>query len=69
MNCSDIYRYNIDCQWVDISEMDPGTYKMVVSINPEFKVAEISYDNNAAACTLLYTESYARVYDCKMQRP
>lgn len=69
VNCSDIYRYNIDCQWVDISEMEPGLYTMQVSVNPEFKVPEMSYDNNSAVCKLLYTESFARVYDCKMQRP
>lgn len=69
VNCSDIYRYNIDCQWVDITEMEPGLYEMHVAVNPEFKVAEMSYENNAAVCQLLYTETYARVYDCKLQRP
>lgn len=69
VNCSDIYRYNIDCQWIDISELDFGLYTLKISINPEFKIAEISYDNNAARCELLYTESYARVYNCKSERP
>ncbi|XP_055699562.1 lysyl oxidase homolog 3 [Phlebotomus papatasi] len=69
VNCTDIYRYNIDCQWVDISEIDYGTYTLKVSVNPEFKVAEMSFDNNAATCTFFYAESFARVYDCKMGRP
>lgn len=69
VNCSDIYRYNIDCQWVDITEMDIGTYTIKISINPEFKVGEMSFENNAARCTLLYTETYARIFDCKMERP
>ncbi|XP_055848149.1 lysyl oxidase homolog 2B [Episyrphus balteatus] len=69
VNCSDIYRYNIDCQWVDISEMEVGDYIMKISVNPEFKVSEMSFDNNAAVCKLMYTESYARVYDCHMTRP
>jgi len=30
VNCSDIYKYNIDCQWVDISELDPGMYTLKV---------------------------------------
>uniref|UniRef100_A0A182JJM3 protein-lysine 6-oxidase n=1 Tax=Anopheles atroparvus TaxID=41427 RepID=A0A182JJM3_ANOAO len=69
INCSDIYRHNIDCQWVDISELDFGEYTLKVAINPEFKVPEMRFDNNAATCRLLYTQTYARVFDCKLERP
>ncbi|XP_053672196.1 lysyl oxidase homolog 2B-like [Anopheles nili] len=69
VNCSDIYRHNIDCQWVDISELDFGEYTLRVAINPEFKVPEMRFDNNAATCRLLYTATYARVYDCELGRP
>lgn len=30
VNCSDIYKHNIDCQWVDISEIDSGIYTLKV---------------------------------------
>uniref|UniRef100_A0A1B6KSA0 SRCR domain-containing protein n=1 Tax=Graphocephala atropunctata TaxID=36148 RepID=A0A1B6KSA0_9HEMI len=69
VNCSDIYRYNIDCQWIDITELTPGLYTLKVAVNPEFKVAEQSFDNNAAVCSMYYSESYVRVYDCVVQRP
>lgn len=49
--------------------MDYGVYTMKISVNPEFKVPEISFDNNAALCTLLYTQTYARVYNCRLERP
>lgn len=69
VNCSDIYLYNLDCQWVDISELDTGSYILKISVNPEFKVAEMSFDNNAAVCNLLYTDTYARVDGCRLARP
>ncbi|XP_014606671.1 PREDICTED: lysyl oxidase homolog 2 [Polistes canadensis] len=69
VNCSDIYKHNIDCQWVDISELEPGQYTLKVAVNPEFKVGEMSFDNNAAICRLLYTETFATVHSCVMGRP
>ncbi|XP_017889391.1 lysyl oxidase homolog 2B isoform X1 [Ceratina calcarata] len=69
VNCTDVYRHNIDCQWVDISELTPGEYVFKVAVNPEFKVGEMSFDNNAAICRLRYTESFAAVHGCVMGRP
>lgn len=40
-----------------------------VAVNPEFKVGEMSFDNNAAICRLLYTETFATVHSCIMGRP
>jgi lysyl oxidase-like protein 2/3/4 len=37
VGCYDIYKYNIDCQWIDITEIEPGEYTFKVSINPEHK--------------------------------
>uniref|UniRef100_A0A1A9X3F4 protein-lysine 6-oxidase n=1 Tax=Glossina brevipalpis TaxID=37001 RepID=A0A1A9X3F4_9MUSC len=69
VNCSDVYLYNLDCQWVDITEMNTGLYTLKIAINPEFKVSEMSFDNNAAICNLLYTDTYARVDNCRLERP
>lgn len=69
VNCSDVYKHNIDCQWVDITELEPGEYTLKVAVNPEFKVGEMSFDNNAATCRLLYTETFATVHGCMMRRP
>lgn len=69
VGCSDIYRHNIDCQWVDITELNPGLYTFRVSVNPEFKVAEMSFENNAAVCNMYYTESFIHIFNCSLQRP
>uniref|UniRef100_A0A6P7FGK7 protein-lysine 6-oxidase n=1 Tax=Diabrotica virgifera virgifera TaxID=50390 RepID=A0A6P7FGK7_DIAVI len=69
VNCSDIYKYTVDCQWVDISDLKPGLYKMKVAVNPEFKVAEMTFENNAAVCDFYYSEYYGSVTNCKVQRP
>ncbi|XP_014253217.1 lysyl oxidase homolog 2 [Cimex lectularius] len=63
-NCSDIYKHNIDCQWVDISDMETGQYYFKVKINPEFKIPEMRFDNNEVTCNLLYTPSYVRIFNC-----
>ena len=34
----DIYHANIDCQWLDVTELPTGVYTFKLSINPEFKV-------------------------------
>ncbi|KAL7645393.1 UNVERIFIED_CONTAM: hypothetical protein RMT77_003779 [Armadillidium vulgare] len=67
--CTDTYAYNVDCQWVDISDLLPGSYTFKLSVNPEFKVAEKSFDNNAALCNLLYTETHATLHNCTISRP
>ncbi|KAJ8985991.1 hypothetical protein NQ317_013875 [Molorchus minor] len=69
VNCSDIYKYTVDCQWVDISDLDPGKYSFKVAVNPEFKVAEMSFENNAAVCDFYYMETYGTITNCVVQRP
>ena len=37
----DIYHANIDCQWLDVTELPTGTYTFKLSINPEYKVISV----------------------------
>ena len=36
--CKDIYHANIDCQWLDVTDLDLGTYLFKMEINPQYKV-------------------------------
>ncbi|KPJ03811.1 Lysyl oxidase-like 2 [Papilio xuthus] len=69
VNCSDVYHYNIDCQWVDVTDVAPGLYTFKVAVNPHARVAEQQYHNNAASCLLTLTDTYAAVYGCRHEKP
>ncbi|XP_061194666.1 uncharacterized protein LOC133202807 [Saccostrea echinata] len=66
VGCSDNYMADIDCQWVDITDLEPGEYIFKVEVNPKMLVAEINFDNNAVICNLQYTGYYARLSKCKL---
>ncbi|XP_022671247.1 lysyl oxidase homolog 2-like isoform X2 [Varroa destructor] len=69
VGCVDTYLHNIDCQWVDVTDIPVGNYTFKVKINPDYKLAEATFDNNAASCELIYTEQYAAVRNCLYERP
>ena len=61
--CSDIYARNLDCQWVDITDIPDGDYKLIMRVNwlprPDFYGRyEVSYTNNwARACIHIYHDT------------
>ncbi len=60
--CGDIYDRNIDCQWVDITDIEDGTYTLVTRVNwdnaPDFLGRyETDFSNNwAQVCINIFTE-------------
>ncbi|KAI3382286.1 hypothetical protein SNEBB_011380 [Seison nebaliae] len=62
INCTDIYLYDIDCQWIDITDIPSGTFQLRMRINPEWKVAELDYSNNGIICTIHYKKSMQTGY-------
>ncbi|XP_033757060.1 lysyl oxidase homolog 3-like [Pecten maximus] len=67
IGCSDNYMADIDCQWIDITDLKPGNYVFKIEVNPSLLIAELSYDNNVIRCKLGYTGYHARIHECKLE--
>ncbi|XP_037633833.1 protein-lysine 6-oxidase-like isoform X2 [Sebastes umbrosus] len=62
--CYDTYNADIDCQWIDITDVSPGKYILKVSVNPRQQVPESNYNNNVVRCDVQYTGTAAHVSGC-----
>jgi hypothetical protein len=45
---SDLYGNTLDCQWLDITDVAPGDYRLQVTLNPARAFQEVTLDNNTA---------------------
>ncbi|XP_064356120.1 protein-lysine 6-oxidase isoform X1 [Dromaius novaehollandiae] len=62
--CYDTYNADIDCQWIDITDVKPGNYILKVSVNPSYLVPESDYSNNIVRCDIRYTGHHAYASGC-----
>lgn len=44
----DVYGTDLDCQWVDVTDVAPGDYRLFIELNSEHVLLESDYDNNTA---------------------
>jgi len=61
VGCADVYTPDLDCQWVDITDVAPGTYELVVSVNTERSIDELSFENNSARVTIEIESERVRI--------
>ncbi|HEX7301268.1 lysyl oxidase family protein [Lentzea sp.] len=48
----DDYRYQVDFQWLDLTDVASGTYDVVTTVNPDRTLLESRYDNNSSSISI-----------------
>jgi hypothetical protein len=50
--CADNYGTDLPCQWLDVTDVPPGTYLLRVTVNAERAVEELDYGNDTVQLQL-----------------
>ncbi|XP_067087362.1 protein-lysine 6-oxidase-like [Osmerus mordax] len=64
--CYDTYNADLDCQWLDITDVNPGKYVLKVTVNPGFQVPESNFHNNIVRCDVQYSGTSVEVSGCSV---
>jgi hypothetical protein len=52
---ADVYGRGLDCQYVDVTDVAPGTYRLRAAVNVERAITESRYDDNEATLVVEIT--------------
>ncbi|XP_030631816.1 protein-lysine 6-oxidase [Chanos chanos] len=66
--CYDTYNADIDCQWIDITDVKPGKYILKITANPGYQVPESDFSNNIVRCDIQYTGTAAYASGCSLSQ-
>ncbi|MEO8179372.1 MAG: lysyl oxidase family protein [Deltaproteobacteria bacterium] len=50
--CADNYGTDLPCQWLDVTDVPPGSYELRVTVNAERTIEELDYDNDSVQLRL-----------------
>ncbi|XP_072349003.1 lysyl oxidase homolog 1-like [Scyliorhinus torazame] len=64
--CYDTYNADIDCQWIDITDVQPGKFILKLQVNPNYLIPESDFTNNVIRCNIHYTGRYVATTNCKI---
>ncbi|XP_048473089.1 lysyl oxidase homolog 1 [Rhincodon typus] len=64
--CYDTYNADIDCQWIDITDVQPGKFILKLQVNPNYLIQESDFTNNVIRCNIHYTGRYVATTNCKI---
>ncbi|XP_015263061.1 PREDICTED: lysyl oxidase homolog 2 [Gekko japonicus] len=64
VGCYDVYRHDIDCQWIDVTDVPPGEYIFVIHVNPQQDVAECDHSNNIMKCQCRLSAERVWMFNC-----
>lgn len=56
---ADDYYADLPCQWIDVTDVAPGTYTLRVDLNTERSIVELDYTNDFAETTVVIPDDYA----------
>jgi len=56
---SDVYPSGLNCQWIDISDVNVGDYMLEVEVNVARRVEEITFDNNVGEAAVRIVDDSA----------